>query len=315
MPQQLHIVTGAFGYSGQYIAQRLLAAGHRVGTLTNSPSRQNPLHDRIEVQPLDFAAPDKLAESLRGAAALYITYWVRFNHRTFTFKDAVRNTQTLFAAAASAGVQRVVYVSITHPDPACDLEYFRGKGVLETDLAASGLSYAILRPAVLFGMEDILINNIAWLLRRVPFFAVFGDGQYKLQPIYVDDLAAIAVEQGTRHDNAIIEAIGPETFTYRGLVEAIGRIIGKPRRIISVPPGLGYAVGKVAGWLLRDVVITRDEIRGLMQNRLFVDTAPPALATTRLTDWAAANRDWLGAHYASELRRRRNRGIPYIVRR
>ena len=201
MAQALQIVTGAFGYSGQYIAQRLLAAGHKVRTLTNSPQRHNPLHDQLEVHPFHFDDPAKLAESLRGADVLYNTYWVRFNHRTFTFKDAVRNTQTLFAAAKAAGVRRVVHVSITNPDPVdkpSRLEYFRGKGILEKSLADSGLSHAILRPAVLFGMEDILVNNIAWLLRRFPFVGVFGDGQYKLQPIFVDDLAALAVDQGPR---------------------------------------------------------------------------------------------------------------------
>ena len=315
MPSALHIVTGAFGYSGQYIAKRLLAAGHRVRTLTNSPERENPLHDQIEVHPFHFDRPEKLTESLRGAAALYITYWVRFNHRSFTFKDAVLNTQTLLAAAKTAGVGRVVYVSITNPDPVerpSRLEYFRSKGILERAIRDSGLCYAILRPAVLFGMEDILVNNIAWMLRRLPVFGVFGDGLYKLQPIYVDDLAAIAVDQGSRRENAVIEAIGPETFTYRELVRVIGEIIGRPRPMVPVPPAVGYIAGWLLGLFTRDVVITRDEIRGLMENRLVVDAAAPALATTKLTQWAQANRDWLGAHYASELGRRRDRRAAYI---
>jgi NADH dehydrogenase len=315
MAQALHIVTGAFGYSGHYIAQRLLAAGHKVRTLTNSTRRRNPLHDQLEVHPFHFADPARLAESLRGADVLYNTYWVRFNHRTFTFKDAVRNTQTLFAAARAAGVRRVVHVSITNPDPVdkpSRLEYFRGKGILEKSLMDSGLSYAILRPAVLFGMEDILVNNIAWLLRRFPFVGVFGDGQYKLQPIYVDDLAALAVDQGARGENVIVQAIGPETFTYRQLLQALGTIIGKPRRIVSVPPALGHALGWVMGILMHDVMITRDEIRGLMENRLFVDAPAPPLAATKLTAWATANRNWLGARYASELARRRDRHSAYV---
>ncbi len=257
-----------------------------------------------------------LPTTLRGADVLYNTYWVRFNHRTFTFKDAVRNTQALFAAAKTAGVRRIVHVSITHPDPPdkpSSLEYFRGKGLLEKSLAESAGSYAILRPAVLFGMEDILVNNIAWMLRHFPIFGVFGDGGYKLQPIFADDLAAVAVDQGRRAENVIVQAIGPETFTYRALVEKIGRIIGKPRPIISVPPLLGYVLGSLAGIMLRDVVITRDEIKGLMQNRLFVETPAPSLAVTKLTEWAQANRDWLGSRYASELGRRRDRVRAYVT--
>ena len=211
----IHAVTGAYGYSGKYIARRLLDEGQVVITLTNSVSRANPFGDRIKPFPFHFDQPALLAERLKGVSVLYNTYWVRFNHRLFKHADAVRNTLTLFDAARKAGVQRVVHVSITNPSENSPLEYFRGKAALEKALAASAMSYAILRPAVLFGKEDILINNIAWILRRFPVFGVFGDGGYRLQPIHVDDLAALAVEQGKSHSNTIINAIGPETFTYR----------------------------------------------------------------------------------------------------
>ena len=305
----VHAVTGAFGYSGKYIAQRLLAEGRSVITLTNSLRRENPFGERVRVHPFNFDAPEKLAESLRGVSVLYNTYWVRFNHGGFTHADAVRNTETLFRAAKAAGVGRVVHVSITNPSEDSPLEYFRGKARLERALAESGLSHAILRPAVLFGKEDILVNNIAWALRRLPVFGVFGDGQYKLQPIYVDDLARLAVEQGGQTGNVTVDAIGPETFTYRGLAEAIGQIIGKRRPVLSVPPCVGYAVGWAIGKLVGDVMITREEIRGLMDNRLFVD-APPA-GSTRLTEWAQARSASLGLHYTSELARRTDRSAEY----
>jgi NADH dehydrogenase len=305
----LHAVTGAFGYSGKYIAQRLLARGERVLTLTHSPGRAHPFGNQIQVVPFDFDQPEKLTQSLRGVTVLYNTYWVRFNHRTFTHADAVRNTLALFTAAQAAGVQRIVHVSITNPSEDSPLEYFRGKAQLERALMASGLSYAILRPTVLFGKEDILVNNIAWSLRRLPVFGVFGNGNYQLQPIYVDDLAALAVEQGASRENRIIAAIGPQTFTYRGLVQSVGRIIGKPRPIVSVPPVLGYAVGWMLGKFVNDVIITREEIAGLMANLLYVD-APPA-GDTKLTEWAAARADTLGRHYTSELARRRDRQAAY----
>ena len=305
----IHAVTGAFGYSGKYIAQRLLAEGNDVITLTNSLHRKNPFGDRVRVFPFHFDAPEKLTESLRGVSVLYNTYWVRFNHGDFTHADAVRNTETLFQAAKAAGVSRVVHVSIANPSEASPLEYFRGKARLERALDDSGLSHAILRPTVLFGKEDILVNNIAWALRHLPAFGVFGDGKYRLQPIYVDDLAQLAVEQGKRTDRVTINAIGPETFTYRGLVEAIGRLIGKKRPIIAVPPSVGYAVGWIIGKLVGDVMITREEIRGLMDNLLFVD-APPA-GSTKLTDWARARSASLGLHYTSELARRQDRNAEY----
>ena len=303
MTQHLHAVTGAFGYSGKYIAQRLLDAGQQVITLTNSAQRPNPFGERVRAYPFNFDDPLALVNNLRGVEVLYNTYWVRFNHKNFTHAQAVDNTLKLFEAAQQAGVQRVVHVSITNPAEDSPLEYFSGKAWLERALIESGLSYAILRPTVLFGKEDILINNIAWALRRLPVFGVFGDGGYRLQPIYVDDLAQLAVEQGQRRDNVIINAIGPETFTYRELVQTIGQIIGKSRAIISVPPVMGYAAGWLIGQMVGDVMITRPEIEGLMADLLYVD-APPA-GHTRLTDWAATHADTLGRTYASELARRR----------
>ncbi|NIM51417.1 MAG: NAD(P)H-binding protein [Gemmatimonadales bacterium] len=298
---EIHAVTGAFGYSGRYIARRLLNGGHHVVTLTNSQG-PDPFDGRIRRFSLDFHEPESLTRALRGATVLYNTYWVRFDHKTFSHHQAVANTLTLFKAARQAGVRRVVHVSITNPSIDSDLPYFRGKAELEAALRASGLSHAILRPTVLFGKEDILINNIAWMLRRFPVFAVFGDGQYRLQPIYVDDLAALAVAQGASTNNVIVEAIGPETFTYRELVETIGKVIGRPRPVVSVPPSLGYWLGRALGALKNDVVITREEIRGLMEERLYVDAAPAG--STALTDWAHEHHQTLGARYTSELARR-----------
>ncbi|KAF0108632.1 MAG: NAD-dependent epimerase/dehydratase [Anaerolineaceae bacterium] len=309
MPSELHIVTGAFGYSGKYIAARLLAEGRRVRTLTDSLHRPNPFGEKVEAHPFNFDNPDRLVESLRGAKALYNTYWVRFNHPLFKHADAVQNTLTLFEAARRAGVERVVHVSITNPSEDSPLEYFSGKARLERGLKESGLSYAILRPTVLFGKEDILVNNIAWALRHLPVFGLFGDGSYRIQPIHVDDLAALAVEQGKRRENVTLDAIGPETFTYRDLVTVTAQIIGVRRPILSMPPPLAYAAGWTLGLFLGDVLITWPEVRGLMADLLC--TASPPAGSTRLTDWARENRARLGVRYASELARRKNRQRDY----
>lgn len=302
-------MTGAFGYSGRYIAKRLLEQEYTVTTLTNSVHRENPFGERIKVYPFNFNEPDKLKESLEGVSVLYNTYWVRFNHKLFTYADAVKNTLVLFEAAKKAGVERIVHISITNPCTDLNLEYFQGKAVLEKALIESGISYAILRPAVLFGKEDILINNIAWALRRFPIYGVFGNGNYGIQPIHVDDFAKLAVEQATLRENKIINAIGPETFTYRELVGKIGEIIGKKRPIISVPPIIGYFVATLTGWVVGDVFVTWEEIKGLMAGTLAVDTPP--IGETKLTNWATRHASTLGKRYTSELARRRDRRSEY----
>ncbi|MGB2896043.1 MAG: NAD-dependent epimerase/dehydratase family protein [Anaerolineales bacterium] len=306
---QTHAVTGAYGYSGKYIARRLLEKDYCVITLTNSPHRSNPFGKKIRAFPFNFTDPSKLIETLKGVSVLYNTYWVRFNHKMFRHEDAVKNTMILFDAAREAGVKRVVHISITNPSEKSHLEYFSGKARLEKALIDSGLSYSILRPTVLFGKEDILINNIAWLLRKLPLFGMFGDGEYRLQPIFVDDLAGMAVEAGEHNDNAVVNAIGPETFTYKSLVETIGEIIGVSKPIISIHPSIGYLAGNLIGKLVGDVLITRDEIDGLMADLLYVDSPPTG--ETKLTHWAREHSPSLGRTYASEIRRRKNRVEGY----
>lgn len=309
--KKIHAVTGAFGYSGKYIAQRLLDKGLEVMTLTNSPQRDNRFGGQVKAQRFNFDDAASLAGSLEGVSVLYNTYWVRFNHKTFTYARAVRNSVTLFNAAKEAGVERIVHVSITNPSQESNLEYFSGKAAIEKVLKETGVSYSILRPAVLFGKEDILINNIAWALRKFPVFGVFGDGSYKLCPIYVDDLAKLAVEQGRERGDRTIDAIGPETFTYRGLVEQIAEIIGSKCKIVSVNPTIGYLASRVIGLMVKDVFVTRQEIEGLMGGLLYVDSPPTG--ETKLTSWARENAESLGKNYASELTRRKNRIKPYTA--
>jgi NADH dehydrogenase len=311
--RDLHVVTGAFGYSGRHVTERLLQAGHRVRTLTNSPDREHPFGNRVEVHPFNFEYPERISASLEGAAVLYNTYWVRFNHADFRYSQAVENTRALFTAARHARVSRVVHVSITNPSEDSTLEYFRGKALLERELMESGLSYAILRPAVLFGGDDILINNIAWVLRHLPVFGVFGTGRYQLQPIHVNDFADLALAQGLERADRIIDAIGPETFSYRELVEELALTIGVRRPIVSVPPRLGYLMGWLLGAVLGDVLITRDEVEGLMQGLLTTDSEPAG--RIELSAWALDNADTLGTRYATELGRRRNRSVAYASAR
>lgn len=308
--QETHIVTGAFGYSGKYITQRLLEAGVQVRTLTNSLNRQNPFGGRVKAHPFNFDNEEALTASLQGASVLYNTYWVRFNHKDFTFKEAIANTKKLFEAAKKVGLKRVIQFSITNPSLGSPFEYFRGKAQVELMLKKSGMSYAILRPAVLFGKEDILINNIAWMLRNFPRFGIFGDGKYKLQPINVEDLAKLAVEQAQLEENVTIDAIGPETFAYKELVQLIGKAIGDEKSFASIPSvWLGLKASSFIGKMVGDVVVTEDEIKGLMAGLLCTNSLPVGL--TKLSEWVKGNASTLGLRYASELARRKNRTDAY----
>jgi NADH dehydrogenase len=272
-----------------------------VATITGRPGRPSPFGDAVEAHPFDFDRPERLVETLRGADVLYNTYWVRFDRGEATYARAIEHTRTLLAAAREAGVGRVVHVSITNPSEDSPLPYFRGKALLERELRATGLAHAIVRPTVVFGREDILVNNIAWLVRRSPVFAVPGDGRYPVQPVYVDDLAALMVEAGRRADDETFDAVGPATFAFEDLVREIGRALGRRPRIVHASPRAVYAASRVLGTALRDVLLTREEIVGLMSG-LLASAAPPT-AATRFTEWLARARPELGRRYASEVAR------------
>lgn len=294
-------MTGAFGYTGKYITRQLLSMGRRVKTLTGHPNRQNPFGDRVSVALLNFDNQRELAENLRGASILYNTYWIRFSYGQVTFDKAIANTKTLIEAAEQAGVRRIVHISITNASEDSPFPYFRGKGLLEKAIIHSRLSYAIIRPTVIFGAEDILINNIAWLLRRFPVFAIPGAGHYRLQPVFVEDMAEIVISAAQRDENITVDAVGSEVFTFAELVRLIADKVQARARIIHLRPGLALFLAKLLGYVVSDVALTRDELEGLMSNLLVSDS--PAMGQTRLSDWLAHNADTVGTKYASELNR------------
>lgn len=296
---ELDIITGAFGYSGRCIAQLLLERGHRVRTLTGHPNRPNPFGERVEVAPFNFDHPAALVESLRGATTFYNTYWVRFNRGETTFEQAVANTRVMLRAAREAGIKRLVHVSITNPSDDSPYPYFRGKAAVERSVIDSGLSYAILRPTVLFGQESILINNIACLLRNSPLFPIAGDGSYLIQPVHVGDLASLAVELAESAENKIVDAVGPEVFSFGELVRLIRDAVGSQARIAHLAPGLVLAGGRLVGAFLGDVVLTHEELGGLTDG-LLVSNQPPT-CSTRFSEWMKANAADIGTGYISEI--------------
>jgi NADH dehydrogenase len=300
MAGDLDVVTGAFSFTGGFIARKLLESGRRVRTLTNHPRRPGAI-EGVEVAPLQFADRDALVESLRGAEVLYNTYWVRFPHRGLGFGDAIANTRLLVAAAAAAGVRKVVHISVSNPAADSHLDYYAGKARTEAIVRESGLAWAVVRPTLIFGPGDILLNNIAWLIRRVPVFFIPGDGAYRVQPVSGADVAEIATWAAAEPDHVTVDAAGPEVLTYAELVHSIAIAVQRAPRIVNVAPGLAIFAGAMVGRYVNDVILTRQELRGLMDELLV--SSEPARGKDRIDDWLLRNGEQLGRTYASELDR------------
>jgi nucleoside-diphosphate-sugar epimerase len=296
------LVTGAFSYSGSRIAELLIESGREVRTLTHHPAREHPLRARVQASPYRFDDPLALARSLGGIDTLYNTYWVRFERGRTTFGDAVANSRALFEAARRAHVARIVHVSIANPSRDSPLPYYRGKALVEEALAAGDVPFSIVRPTWIFGGErEVLANNIAWILRRMPVFVVPGDGRYLVQPIHVDDFAQICLRAAHGPGDAAMDAAGPDAMSFEQLVRAIGDAVGRHRPIFRASPAAMAALARALGFVVRDVVLTADEIRGLTSGLLV--SHQPALGRVSFIAWLKENGPTLGRAYANELDR------------
>ena len=297
----MDIVTGAFGYIGRYIAAQLIAAGRQVRTITTHVDKPNPFGAKVEAYPYNFDDPNTLIESLRGADTLYNTYWIRFEYGGQTFDQAVNNTEILFECAVKAGIKQIVHISVTKASVESHLPYYVGKGRQEEALKNLGIDYRIVRPTLVFGVEDILVNNIAWLIRKFPLFPIMGDGRYQLQPVFVGDLASITIDSINNQGLTTIDAIGPESYSYLEFVKTIAKALGKKPLLIKAPPKFGIFLGRAIGLFVRDVILTEEELMGLMSSLLTSIQEPNG--DTRFSKWIEENRLVIGRSYSSELDR------------
>jgi NADH dehydrogenase len=296
------LITGASGFIGGAIADRLID-GARIRSLTSHPGK-NRFGDRVQSFPYDFARPAAMADAFRGVDVFVNSYYVRFNYGNWTFARAVEISRQMVALARAAGVAKIVHVSVSNASETSDLPYYSNKARIEQVVSTSGLPYTILRPAIVVGPGDILVNNIAYFLRRLPVFTMFGGGDYRAQPITLDAFADAAVEAVKgRYPNEVIPIAGPRDWRFVDMVRAIRGAVGSRAAIVPSPAWVALVGLKAAGVVLRDVVLTSDEIKGL--TRGYLCAAAPLRRGADFGDWLAqpAVAETLGRAYSSELAR------------
>ncbi len=301
MSQKIDVVTGSFTFIGRYITQQLLSQNKQVKTLTNHPNKSHPFGKEIQAYPYNFEQPEKLIKTLQGAETLYNHYWIRFEYGEQTFEKALANTKTLFDCAVKAGVKKIVHISVTGASEKSHLPYYRGKGIQEKLLIETGIPYAIIRPTLVFGIEEILLNNIVWMIRNFPFFPIFGSGEFIIQPVFVNDLASIAIDAANKSNSIIMDAIGSEKYTFKELIQLISYNIGEDSKLINVNPDLGCFFGKIIGLFVNDIVLTKDEIKGIMDSILSSQQFPNC--QTKFSQWLRDNYQIIGQEYRSQIQR------------
>jgi len=296
------LITGASGFIGGAVTERIVDRAE-VRSLTSHPAK-NRFGARVPSFPYEFDRPDRMAAAFRGVDVFVNSYYVRFRYRDKTFERAVAESRALIELARSAGVRRIVHVSVSNAREDSDLPYYSNKARIERLVSESGIEHTILRPAIVVGRGDILVNNIAYFLRRMPVFTVFGDGSYRAQPMTLDAFADIAVEAiDGAHASQTIAVAGPIDWPFIDMVRAVRSAVGSRTAVVQAPPFVALAGLKVAGLFLRDVVLTSDEIKGLTREYLYADRPVRRGVdfSTWLADESVASR--LGLEYASELAR------------
>ncbi len=202
------LITGASGFIGGAIAERLVDRAE-IRSLTSHPAK-NRFGGRVHSFSYDFDWPARMADAFRGVDVFVNSYYVRFNYGSVTFERAVEQSRELVAQARAAGIRKIVHVSVSNADERSDLPYYRNKGRIEGLIRDSGIDYTILRPAIVVGPGDILVNNIAFFLRRLPVFTIFGRGGYRVQPMTLDAFADVAIEAiNGAHQNATLAVAAP----------------------------------------------------------------------------------------------------------
>ena len=291
------VITGAFSYTGAAVACELLRRGYEIHTLTN---RQPFSPSKISFAPLRFEF-EHLKKELCRADVFINTYWVRFPYSRQSFTTAVANSKMLIDAAIAAGVKRIIQISVSNAQDGMNLGYYAGKAKVDDYVHRCPIPFAIVRPTLVVGEADVLTNNIVWLLRHFPIFLIPGNAEYRLQPITLHDTACIISEMVEDQSCKEIDAAGPDIMSFRDYVRLVARACHLKRPIISVPEGFALGFLQLIQPLLRDIILTREELLGLKQELLISHKAP--LGKESIADWLKLHGNRLGYRYVNDIKR------------
>lgn len=263
-------LTGATGFVGGHLAARLAAEGHRIRCLVRRLDHRRAAYLKdldAELAAGDILNPDALREAIEGCGAVIHLVGIITEPPGFTFKQVhVKGTVNVLDAAAAAGVRRYVHMSALGAGSDASTTYFQTKWQAEEAVRASGLDYTIFRPSIIYGPGGEFINMLLRQIRLMPLVPVIGDGNYRMQPVSVHDVAfcfsrALA-DGGTIGEE--YELGGPESLTYNELVHTICRAAGKRRALIHLPLALVRPVVRLLERFLRHSPVTTDQLKMLL---------------------------------------------------
>ncbi len=265
-------VLGSSGFIGTHLTLFLLQMGYRLNLLHHraDPDYVSP-RGQIESFQGSINDKDAMKRCFEGCSGVYHLVGIIAETRTSTFQRTVaEGTRALVDAAKEAGVKKIFYLSALGTSEDAETEYFRTKHEAERAVIESGLDYTIFRPSVVYGVRDKSLNMIASMVRHSPIIPVIGDGKYRMQPVYVEELAAIMAHASRLDvtDGKIYEVGGPEQLTYMEILDIIKRVLGRKRLTVHIPVSWVNAAAAVMEKIFKPAPVTRDQIRMLRKESI-----------------------------------------------
>lgn len=264
------LVLGGTGFVGSAFCERWTALNGGSGGRMLVPSRRpargahlKPL-PAMELVAADVHDPQQLAPLVAWADV--VVHLVAILHGSAEAFERVHAAlpRTLATACRAAGGRRVIHVSALGVDAGAPSDYLRSKAAGEAALQQPGVAWTILRPSVIFGEHDRLMNTFAQLQAVAPFVPL-ACADARFQPVWVDDVAA-AIARAIDDDTTIgqvYELAGPRVMTLAELVQLAGRTAGHERRVIPLPGGLASLQAMVMEALPGEPLMSRDNLRSM----------------------------------------------------
>ncbi len=237
------LVTGGTGFVGTHVCRSLIARGFLPRLLVRTGSEGKIPEDvrkACRVTPGDATDREAVEYAVQGTKMIvHLVGIIReFPERDITFERLhVAATRNVVDAARRWEISRFVHMSALGARPGGPTGYFDSKGRAEEVVRRSGLSWTIIRPSVIFGPGDQFLKVLTGVLRKAPFVPVPGDGSYRLQPVFIGDVAKGFADAAMRPDleGKIFEAGGPQRLSYNELLDAVAASVGRRARKIHIP--------------------------------------------------------------------------------
>lgn len=267
-------VLGAGGFIGTYLALNLIQMGYRLSLLSHrkDPDFISP-RGQIETHQGSIEDEKSLVNCFRACEMVYHLVGIIAETKTKTFQKTVADgTAKVVSAAKKTGVNKLFYLSALGAAENAETRYHQSKWQAEQHVTNSGLDYVIFRPSIVYGVEDKFINMIARMIRRSPLVPIIGDGKYKLQPVYVEELCAV-MAMASKKESAcgrIFDIGGPEQLTYLEIVDIIKRTLNLKRGTVHIPLALARMAAYILERILKPAPLTRDQLN-MMQTGSICD--------------------------------------------